>query len=75
MAQFKVSARGSRGGVVTRLGSKNSGARASVDGNNVGVQVVASFDTETGRDVIRVYKTGGTGGRGTWELIAEVTEP
>lgn len=68
MAQFIGRIRGNRG-AETRLGSKQSGIRASADGWNIGAEVVAEH--VDGRDVIRVYRTAGSNARHGSTLIAE----
>lgn len=58
MAQFRAIIRGQRG-EASRLGSKNSGIVAHVDGWNVGVTVRGMVDAD-GRDVFTIYATGGS---------------
>jgi hypothetical protein len=62
------------GSPVTRGGSKASGIRAHLCGWNIGVRVELSH--EDGRDVIRVYHTGGSNGpdRNPGQLIAHLAE-
>jgi hypothetical protein len=61
MSQFYASIQGSRG-EATRQGSKNSGIVGHVRGWNLGCRVEMSH--EDGRDVCRVYRTGGSNGGG-----------
>ena len=68
MAQFLASIQGSRG-EATRLGSKESGMVARVNGWNVGARV--ELYHEDGRDVVRVYRTSGSNNHRSAELIAE----
>jgi hypothetical protein len=70
MAQFLGSVQGQRG-EATRLGSKSSGLTARVNGWHVGVRVEASH--EDGKDVFRIYRTGGSSGFAS-QLIAEFSE-
>lgn len=70
MAQFYGSIQGSAG-EATRLGHKNSGITGHIRGWNVGARVDVTH--EDGRDVVRVFKTGGSHDPyGT--LIAEFTD-
>lgn len=71
MAQFIGIVEGS-GAEVHRLGSKVSGLMASIRGWRVGVSVIA--ENIAGKDVIRVYRTGGSNDPGSKELLAEVSE-
>lgn len=68
MAQFRAVIQGQRGHA-SRLGSKNSGISASVNGWTAGVDVVAVH--VAGKDVFRVYRTGGSGHADGRELVAE----
>lgn len=68
MAHFYGNMQGNRGGV-TRGGSKDSGMCAHVRGWNIGVRVsVSQLD---GKDVVHVYRTGGSNGATSEELIAQ----
>lgn len=60
MAQFRATIKGQRG-EASRLGSKNSGLRAYVNGWDSGVLVEA--ENRDGRDIFYVYTTGGSNGR------------
>ena len=76
MAQFYGSINGQAKTQATRRGSKNSGMSAHIRGWNVGVYVVCSH--VGGKDIIRVYKTGGSN-QGINQginapLVAEFTE-
>lgn len=73
MAQFYAGVQGHRG-AATRLGTKDSGATAFVQGWDTGVYVEA-FHTD-GKDVLHVYKTGGSNKsiNSTKQLIAIITE-
>ena len=72
MAQFYAEIQGSRGSA-TRMGGKSSGIEGHIRGWRIGARVVCSH--EDGKDVVRIYKTGGSQG-GPWdgELIAEFSE-
>ena len=70
MAHFYASISGAAG-EATRLGHKNSGITGHIRGWNVGARVDVTH--EDGRDVVRVFKTGGSNdSHGT--LIAEFTD-
>jgi hypothetical protein len=58
MAQFYGGVHG-QAGEATRLGSKRSGLNVFANGWNVGAKV--SIEHEDGRDVVRVYRTKGSG--------------
>lgn len=65
MAHFRSIIRGNRG-ESSRLGSKDSGMVASVDGWHTGATVrIAHVD---GRDLVSVYRTGGSN-RGASEVL------
>lgn len=70
MAQFRAVIEGQRGSA-SRLGSKQSGMTAHVDGWNAGVTVRASVDSE-GRDVFTVYQTGGSNRVTSEKLIGRI---
>jgi hypothetical protein len=57
MSQFKGSLTGSRG-TVTRLGDKQNGMAAEVNGWTVGVWVVAKH--RDGQDYFEIHATGGS---------------
>lgn len=65
MAQFRAIIRGTRG-EASRLGSKQSGIIAHVDGWHTGATVRISH--VDGRDRVSVYRTGGSN-RGTSEVL------
>ena len=69
MAQFRGTIEGNRGGV-SRLGGKASGLTVTADGWNSGVKVEA-FHID-GKDVFRIYKTGGSNAQVNRVLVAEV---
>lgn len=70
MAQFYADIQGNRG-EATRAGSKASGISGHIRGWHVGAFVDVRH--EDGHDVVRVYRTGGSGG---WrrELIATFSD-
>lgn len=68
MAQFMGVIKGQKG-ETSRLGSKNSGFLATVDGWDAGIYVEARWDERLGMDVFMVYATGGSNGRGGRRLI------
>lgn len=57
MAQFRATIKGQRG-EASRLGSKQSGIVAEVNGWNKGIKIYASH--RDGKDVFEVYLTGGS---------------
>ena len=71
MSRFYGSMQGSRG-EATRQGTPNSGIHGHIRGWNAGVKVCVS-DVD-GVDVFTVYKTGGSNGHSSSELIARFTE-
>lgn len=71
MAHFYGEIQGNRG-EATRLGSKASGFHGHLRGWNVGAFVeLVHVD---GKDVVRVYRTGGITGTSPQVLIAEFSE-
>lgn len=74
MAQFRAIIRGHRG-EVSRLGSKQSGMVAHVDGWHTGATVRISH--VDGRDLVSVYRTGGSNANSSERLVAQwfATEP
>lgn len=71
MAQFYAEIQG-QAGSATRIGSKASGIEGHIRGWNIGARVVCSH--ENGRDVVRVYCTGGSNSPGGGTLVAELAE-
>ena len=53
----------------SRRGNKNSGISGHIRGWSIGARVEMTY--EDGKDVCRVYRTGGSGGRLGNELISE----
>ena len=70
MAQFRAVIQGQKG-QASRLGGKSSGISASVNGWNIGVSIEALHID--GKDVIRVYKTGGSNNSNS-VLLNEIKE-
>lgn len=66
MAQYRAVIQGSRG-AASRLGGKSSGIRADVNGWTAGVRVEAG--QIDGRDVFKIYKTGGSNAARSAEYI------
>ena len=54
------------------MGTKSSGIEGHIRGWNIGAKVYV--DHVDGKDVVRVYRTKGSSGFGSGELIAEFTE-
>jgi len=69
MSHFYGNIQGDRG-EATRGGSKDSGIAGHIRGWRTGAKIECYHDDESGKDIVRVYKTGGSGG-GNRELIAE----
>lgn len=72
MAHFRAEINGVRG-PASRLGSKATGIIGHLHGWNTGVKVEVTHNAETGKDYVRVYKTGGSNNT-SGELIAEWSE-
>jgi len=72
MARFYGELAGQAREKVTRLGSKKSGLWAHLSGWNIGV--VVDCQCIDGKDVIRVYRTGGSNNPIIGELLAEVSD-
>lgn len=70
MAQFRATIEGQRG-EASRLGSKQSGITATINGWDDGVSVRAFH--RDGKDVFYVYRTAGSNGRTTSQLIATIS--
>lgn len=73
MAQFRAIIDNGRT-QVSRLGHKTNGLRAVLNGWHKGVEISAYYDKENDKDIFRVYKTGGSTGATSSELIAEISE-
>lgn len=73
MAHFRGIIRGNRG-EVSRLGHKNSGLSASVNGWRLGCDVLIEYDFQRDTDVVTVWKTNGSSGGGRRQ-IARFTIP
>ena len=71
MAHFRSIIRGTRG-EASRLGSKQSGMVAHVDGWNSGITVYATH--EDGKDVFYVHATGGSNGAVPSRRIARIAD-
>ena len=72
MAQFRATIQGCRG-EASRLGGKESGIRASVNGWRGGVSVEAIVNPN-GNDEFRVYATGGSGYGGGAGFLGSVKQ-
>ena len=59
MANFRGTVQGNRE-ETSRLGTKDSGMRATVNGWKSGIRIRAYFDRNTGTDVFEVYLTRGS---------------
>ena len=74
MSQFYASVTGSRGSTVTKTGDKQTGIFAHIRGWNIGIKVDCTYDKETDKDIIRVYKTSGSQGAKRDKFIGEYTD-
>lgn len=70
MSQFYAEIQGNRRSA-TRMGTKASGLVAHIRGWNVGVKVYCSVNAD-GKDVVEVYKTGGSRNASNKELLAQI---
>jgi hypothetical protein len=71
MAQFRGTVLGGKGGA-SRLGGKANGLTVTADGWHTGARVELSH--EDGKDVVRVYRTGGSNGERGGAKVAEWKE-
>ena len=74
MARFYGLVRGRARTVATRLGNEKLGLSVRAQGWNVGVFVDCRVDKQTGKDIIYVYKTGGTNNPKLGDIIAIIEE-
>jgi hypothetical protein len=72
MAHFYAQVRGAGPATSGKGGTKDSGLRAQLSGWRVGVRV--ELVHEAGRDVVRVWRTGGPEQKQDEVLIAEYSE-
>lgn len=63
-----------RASAASSCGTKSGGLTARVQGWNVGVIASAYHDPATGKDCIRLYRTGGSNDPDAREIIATITE-
>ena len=73
MAQYRGTVQGNRS-QSSRFGHKSSGLTVECNGCNIGVRCYAYWDEETGKDMIRVTQTSGSGYGGVCKTIATITE-
>ncbi len=73
MSRFYGSIQGNRG-MATRMGHKSSGFTGHIRGWNVGVRIECHVDEDDDKDVLYVYRTGGSNGRTESKLIAIIKE-
>ena len=71
MAQFRGTLRGGRG-EASRLGDKQTGPTAHVNGWHCGIEAVAHH--AGGQDHFNVYATGGSGGSGARTFLGVLTD-
>jgi hypothetical protein len=72
MAQFYAEVTGRGQGTATKVGDKATGIGAHVRGWNVGAYV--NIQHENGKDVVRVYRTTGSSGNSSRELVATFSD-
>jgi hypothetical protein len=70
MARFYAEIQGNRG-AASRMGTPNSGLSGHIRGWDVGVRVDCAVE-DNDEDVIRVFRTAGSNGGRSDELIAEL---
>ena len=68
MAHFYATIKGSHG-EASRLGTKNSGIHARVNGWDCGVEIIAEYNESTNEDVFTIWRTSGSNSRHTRQLI------
>ena len=73
MSHFYADIQGNKG-QASRCGTKESGISGHIRGWNIGVVVSIEYDMKNDRDIVRVYKTGGSNHYGESILIAELTD-
>lgn len=73
MAHFRGTVQGGRS-EASRLGHKTTGLRVSANGWNIGVDVVLTHNSETGKDEVVVFRTGGSNSGGSRAQIAKWSE-
>ena len=59
MAHFRATIEGNRG-MASRCGTKNSGIQATINGWNIGCTVNIHYDHRRNKDVVTVFKSGGS---------------
>ena len=73
MAQYIGYLQGNRS-QISRLGSKSSGIVAKAQGWKIGAEIIIRHNEKTGKDEVRIIKTGGSNARIEPELIIKFTE-
>ncbi len=73
MAHFIGTIKGNKG-EASRLGSKDSGMRAVVNGWNFGCEVIISHNKETDKNEINIWTTSGSNGKRTAKFIGTFEE-
>ena len=74
MARFYGEIQGKAKTRATREGTEQSGMWAHIRGWNIGVYIKCEVDEQTGKDIIYVYKTGGTNNPKLGDIIAIIEE-
>ena len=74
MAHFYGTVHGNGRTASTRGGTKSGGLYGDLRGHNVGVVVRCFYDEKADTDVIKVYRTKGSNGPGTEELLFTLYE-
>ena len=75
MAHFYLTAQGKKDTNYKAVGSKDSGLSIHARGWHIGAKVDLIHDPRTGKDTVRIYRTGGSKGTsGQEKLIGNFTE-
>lgn len=73
MSRFYAEIQGTRG-VASRCGDKRSGMWCHIRGWDVGCYVRITYDEKNDRDVVTVYRTGGSNGCNTGSSIIRFSD-
>lgn len=73
MSRFYGEMRGTRDNAVTRCGDAKKGMTAHIRGWNAGVKIYCYVDAD-GKDIIEVYRTGGSRNDANLKRIATIKE-
>lgn len=73
MSQFYAEIQGHRG-EASRQGTRKSGIWCHIRGWKIGAFVECFYNAKTGKDIVRVYKTGGSNSASQRKLIATFSD-